>query len=75
MEGRNWQLVSPDDSVWASVQIRRGESRAALFEVEVGGRNYEMRLLKRERQMIERISGREVLRSTGRHYNQQANTA
>jgi hypothetical protein len=44
------------------------------FEVEVGGRNYEMRLVKRERQMIERISGREVLRSTGRHYNQQANT-
>ena len=74
MESRSWRLVSPEHSVWASVRIRRGGLRGALFEVEVGGQSYEMRLLKRERQMIEIVSGREVLRSTGRHYNQRANT-
>ncbi len=71
---RSWRLASSDDSVWANVRIRRGQLRAALFDVEVDDRRYEMRLSSRERQMIDVASGQEVLRSTGRHYNEKADT-
>jgi hypothetical protein len=67
-----WQLISPDGSVWAGVCLRHGQIR----DVAVGGRAYELRRpnIKHDRRMIEVNGGREVLRSTGRHYAKQANT-
>ena len=50
------------------MRIRRGQLRAALFDVEVDDRRYEMRLSSRERKMINVASGQEGFRSTGRHY-------